>query len=255
MDPFDDIEAAGADPPDPAYAVELLDSLVAMVIAKVNGDMNYRGDPARYTRVRRELDGQLRGLRMRRMSPWHTLDEGVAALKLHASGSGSHQARRDRAAELTEPLRAQLQQLLAGAAVTDPGPVTTSWPGLEQRLTGLHNELRAADSLDGLQDVGRRAREILIDLAALVWRPDMLPPGEPEPKAGDAKTRLYHAAAALMSGHSHADWRKLIKASWDLASTITHSNSINRVDAFAAVQATVLLVRTFEVASDQASRT
>lgn len=32
----------------------------------------------------------------------------------------------------------------------------------------------------------------------------------------------------------------------DPASKITHSTSINRVDAFAAVQASVLLVRTFE---------
>src|SRR5256885_1935337 len=81
-------------------------SLVAMVIAKVNGDMSYRGDPARYPRVRGELDGQLRRLGVRRMAPWHTLDEGVAALRVHASGGDSHRLRRDRAAELTRPLRA-----------------------------------------------------------------------------------------------------------------------------------------------------
>jgi len=52
-----------------------------------------------------------------------------------------------------------------------------------------------------------------------------------------------------MSGHSHEHWRKLIRAAWDLANVITHSGSGNRVDAFAAVQIVVFLVRTFEQAT------
>jgi hypothetical protein len=41
-------------------------------------------------------------------------------------------------------------------------------------------------------------------------------------------------------------------AAWDLAQTVTHGN-IDRLEAFAAAQATVLLVRTFQaLAADQA---
>jgi hypothetical protein len=138
MNPFDDDfeDAVGTDPPDPAQALELLDSLVNMVIAKVNGDMNYRGNAARYTHVRRQLEAQLRGLGVRRTIPWHTLDEGVAALRVQASASGSHRARRDRATEVTEPLRAQLRRRLdddpAGdvnrAAAGLGASAMTSWP-------------------------------------------------------------------------------------------------------------------------------
>ncbi|MGR6318890.1 hypothetical protein Q2K19_31540 [Micromonospora soli] len=127
------------------------------------------------------------------------------------------------------------------------GPPAPSWPDLEQRLAGLQAELAAATALDDLQDVGRRARELLIDLATLVYKDDLLPQNEPEQRKGaDAKARLSFAARTLMPGSSHERWRTFIRAAWDLASTITHSSSINRADAFAAVQATVLLVRCFE---------
>jgi len=172
------------------------------------------------------------------------------ASRLDGYVSAKYGGRRAYIDQLASPAYERLERLINGVAATDPGPAMTTWPTLEQRLAGLHNELRVATSLDDFQDIGRRAREILIELAGLVYRPSMLPEAETaQPKAGDAKARLSHAASALMAGSNHEDWRRLIRAAWDLANTITHSSSIGQVDAFTAVQATVLLVRCFEQAS------
>ncbi len=200
-----------------------------------------------YQRRRAVLNAGLRGHGIAPPFPWRDLWGWHGAWK---EISGTYAGRREYISKLATPAHDQLERLVAGRAATDTGSTSDSWPALERRLVGLHGELRAASSLDDLQDVGRRSRDVLIDLAVLVYDDDMLPENETEqPKAGDAKNRLAFAAQALMPGSSHARWRVLIRAAWDLANTITHSSSIDSVDAFAAVQATVLLVRTFEQAA------
>src|SRR6266571_5428307 len=54
-----------------------------------------------------------------------------------------------------------LQQQRSGLTVTDQGGGMLTWAGLDTRLAGLSTELGRAASRDDLQDVGRRAREIL----------------------------------------------------------------------------------------------
>jgi hypothetical protein len=234
----------------PAELVQLLDLQAALLIAVATGGPRIPEVNEEYQQRRRMLNTGLSRFGIEAPFPWRDLWGWYGTWQTQAT----YAARRAYISDLAAPAYEKLESLVAGKAATDPGPATANWPDLEQRLTDLHREFQAADSLDDLQDVGRRAREILIDLAELVHRPDMLPPDQSEPpKAGDAKTRLAHAAAALMSGRSHDDWRKLIRAAWDLANTITHSGSINRVDAFAAVQATVLLVRSFELATQTAT--
>ena len=65
------------------------------------------------------------------------------------------------------------------------------------------------------------------------------------PKAGDAKNRICHYLNSELSGRARSDLRKLMRAAWDLTQTVCHSDSIARIDAYAAAQAAVLLVRTF----------
>lgn len=164
--------------------------------------------------------------------------------------SSTYAGRRQYIGELARPVRDKLDGMIANVVALDPGPAQPDWPGLERRLDGLHAELAAASTPDDLQDVGRRAREILIDLANLVYRDDMLPTGETEqPKAGDAKNRLAQATASLFPGSGNEALRRLIRACWDLANVIAHSASIQRTHALASAQATILLVRTFEYAS------
>ena len=51
--------------------------------------------------------------------------------------------------------------------------------------------------------------------------------------------------AANVGGSGRDALRRLVRVAWDLAQTVTHGD-IERVDAFAAAQATVLVVRTLQ---------
>lgn len=247
LSPWDDGEEPEPPGATPAEVLKLLDLQTDLLRSVATGGPRIDSVNHRYLRRRSVLNAGLKQYGIDPPFPWHDLWGWHGKWK---EVSGTYAGRRRYISDLAAPARDRLEQLIAGVAVADPGPATPDWPDLESRLHGLHAELREAESIDDLQDVGRRSREIIIDLANLVYRPGMLPTPEPEqPTVGDAKTRLAYAAAALMSGHSHEHWRKLIRAAWDLANAITHSSSVNRVDAFAAVQAVVLLVRTFEQAS------
>ena len=63
----------------------------------------------------------------------------------------------------------------SGLTVRDPGSGPLTWGELDVRLAGLAAELERAVSRDDLQDVGRRAREILIDCARLLADPSFVP--------------------------------------------------------------------------------
>ncbi len=84
---------------------------------------------------------------------------------------------------------------------------------------------------------------IAIDLANLVYRPDMTPEGEPALHGSNAKGKLEAYLQTKVPGPQNDELRKAVRASWDLANKVTHG-SIRRHHAFAAAQATVMLVRT-----------
>lgn len=138
-----------------------------------------------------------------------------------------------------------LEQQRSGLRVSDPGSGPLTWTDLDERVDELVAELDGAISRDDLQDVGRRAREILIDCAQLLADPTLVPPGQPVSKAGDAKAWLDLFLTARASGHHRDALRRFIRAAWELAQTVTHGD-IDRVEAFAAAQATVLVVRTLQ---------
>lgn len=121
--------------------------------------------------------------------------------------------------------------------------INEAWTRLEQRVNELKDELAAAVSPDDLQDVGRRAREVLIELGQLALSDEALGPEIAAPKQADAKQRLSLFLEARAPGAAHAELRQLVRAAWELAQKVTQSQSIERVDALAAAQATVLLVR------------
>jgi len=151
--------------------------------------------------------------------------------------------RRAEVAKRVTPLLDQLDDLERLGNVDDWGGSPAEWSRLEERLSGLRDELGSAATLDQYQDVGRRCREINIDVVNLVFAADMVPDGQEHPKSADAKARFDLILQARAIGTTHAELRKLMRAGWDLAQKATHGD-VTRVDAFAAAQATVLLVRT-----------
>jgi hypothetical protein len=120
-----------------------------------------------------------------------------------------------------------------------------SWAELDTRVDGVVRELAAAVGRDDFQDVGRRCREVLIDAARLLAEPSLVPAGAEPPRAGDAKAWLDLYLAAHAAGRSHRELRAFVPVAWDLAQKVTHGD-IDRVDAYAAAQATLLIVRVLQ---------
>jgi hypothetical protein len=118
----------------------------------------------------------------------------------------------------------------------------SDWPALEARLRELGPLLERAQTLDEIQDIGRRCREIVGDLADLALasaRPAITAQPFRSDRKGKLKAFLEHAAI----GPSSAELRRLVLATYDLSNTVTHSTRGSRAEAVAAAQGTVLLVR------------
>jgi hypothetical protein len=139
-----------------------------------------------------------------------------------------------------------LENAAAGVQVTDPGgDKPPTWADLDGRVDGVVREFATATSRDDWQDVGRRCREVLIDAAKLLADPRLVPAGTEAPKAADAKAWLDLFLDAHAAGRSHRELRAFVPVAWDLAQKVTHGD-IDRVDAYAAAQATLLVVRVLQ---------
>ncbi|HEV8277116.1 MAG TPA: hypothetical protein VGQ26_15690 [Streptosporangiaceae bacterium] len=69
----------------------------------------------------------------------------------------------------------------------------------------------------------------------------------------DDRSRLARQVVLLSGAGIHrADLRRLARATWDLAQKVTHGN-LGRIEAFAAAQATVLVVRTLQALAAEAT--
>jgi hypothetical protein len=79
-----------------------------------------------------------------------------------------------------------------------------------------------------------------------------VPAGQVSPKAGDPKAWLDLFLAERAQGSYREELRRLDRAAWDLAQKDTHGN-LGRIKAFAAAQATVLVVRTLQALAAEAT--
>lgn len=137
-----------------------------------------------------------------------------------------------------------------GFGIGDFGQVT-EWLPIEQRIAEMKARLEVSASPDDFQDVGRRAREILIDAANLLFRGRMLPSGAAVPGVKDAKRRLQYYADFRFSDALGDEVVKTSRAAIDLANAATHRTTVRRVDAFVAAQATVAVVRILQAAESE----
>lgn len=123
----------------------------------------------------------------------------------------------------------------------DPGSAEgETWTKLELRLRGIMSELSTATTLDDMQDVGRRCREVLIDAGKLLADPSLVPEGGVTPQAANAKGWLDLFLSVHAVGRTHRELRAFVPVCWDLAQKVTHGD-VDRVDVYAAAQATVLV--------------
>lgn len=154
--------------------------------------------------------------------------------------------RRRELARIVRPFEKALTTAHAQRGIVDWGTDVPGWGAIEIRLAGLKEEIGSARYLDDWQDVGRRARELVIAAVNLVFDMSMVPSGQEVPKGSDAKTKIDYIVASYVPGVAHSELRALLRAAERLCQQVTHASGISRVDALAAAQATILLVRTLQ---------
>jgi excisionase family DNA binding protein len=136
-----------------------------------------------------------------------------------------------------------LDRLTTPRGLLDVGPRSADWPTLEARIRELGPLLDKADSLDEVQDIGRRCREIVGDLLDLV-APPASAHGSRESTPGDRKARFDVFLDRRVDGESRGALRRLLRSTLGLANAVTHSSRGARIEAVACAHAAVLLTRT-----------
>lgn len=224
--------------------LDALDAQAALLVDVATGGSPIDTVNPRYRRRRRQLNAALQSRAI--ATPFAFEDLWAWRGYWKAQDLTTYQSRRDRISHLARPARDRLESALSGAQVSDPGSsADATWAGLEVRVAGVVAELAGASSTDDLQDVGRRCREVLIDAARLLADASLVPAGTEAPKAADAKAWLELFLSSRANGRSHRELRAFVPVTWDLAQKVTHGD-VQRVDSFAAAQATVLLVRVLQ---------
>lgn len=244
VSPWESDADTDADPATVGGLLDLLDAQAALLVDVATGGSAIDRVNPRYKRRRRTLN---QALQARGIAPPFPFDDLWAWRGDWKSRDiATYQGRRDRIAELARPAREALEAALGATQVADPGGgEDPTWAELDHRVAGVVRELAGASTRDDLQDVGRRCREILIDAAKLLADPSLVPDGAETPKAADAKAWLDMFLARYAAGRSHRELRAFVPSTWDLAQKVTHGD-VDRVDAFAAAQATVLVVRVLQ---------
>jgi hypothetical protein len=158
----------------------------------------------------------------------------------------TYRERRDLIAAKLDPIFDVVEELTDRGGLADWGGLELpGWTALERRLDELRHEYDMANTLDGFQDVGRRAVEVIIGAVNLVWDGWMaIALGEEPAKAGDAKNRFRQILSAVVPGGSNEELRSVLNAAWRLANDTKHSSSATKVHAMAAAQAAILIART-----------
>ena len=245
--PFDD-EETEEDASSPEALADLVDTQRSVLISVATGGPRIDDVEREYKRRHRKLKQGLDHYGIAPPFKWSSLWDWYG---YYSGKLGSYAERRAYINQLADTALEELEKLQTHGKVSDwgdtletPGAVPENWGTINLRLEELKKRVGTATSTDDNQDVGRRSREIIIAAVNLVFRPEMVPPGDEVPKGADAKNRLEHVMNSLVPGTAHAELRKLLRAALEVAHKVTHSDGVTRVDAFAAAQATVLVVRT-----------
>lgn len=220
----------------------LLQAQANTIVSVGTGGERIQNVDGQWQRDTRTLNANFRRLGLEPPFPWNGLWDWHG---FYSQNLATYHERRTHVRELTQAALEQLDNIEARGGIHDPAADddSPSWENLNARILGLIEEYSSARDRDGWQDVGRRSREILIDFGKLIADPSLLPDGQPAPKAGDAKAWFDLFLAKYAVGKDKAELRSTMRAVWDLAQKVTHGD-IADVDAFAAAQATVLVVRT-----------
>ncbi|MFC9556032.1 hypothetical protein ACFTWF_35010 [Rhodococcus sp. NPDC056960] len=225
-------------------AIQLLDSLAGVLVhVSTNNSLNPTKDDRQYKQKRLRMHRLLAALKVKDPIPYDDLGEWNGYWKMHLP---KWAARKSHVRDLIAATKIDLENIRDSASLVVPTVAASAmWGSLDGRVAELGSELARSGSTDDLQDVGRRCREILIDAAKILARPELVPVGEDVPKAADAKKWLGYYVDRFAAGSTQKELRSFIRSAWDLAQRVTHGD-IDRTETYAAAQATVLIVRVLQ---------
>lgn len=220
----------------------LLQQVANLIVAVGAGRARIQDVGNEYKRLNRKLNANFQRLGLMGPYPWRELWDWYG---FYSQELETYRERREHVARLTKASLASLAEAEATKTIHDPSPEDPdpTWERVNARVAGLIARHGAATTLDDWQDVGRRSREILVDLGKLLSQSGLTTAGAKGPKLADAKAWFDLMLAQRAVGSSKAEFRAVMRATWDLAQKVTHGD-IDDVDAFASAQATVLVART-----------
>lgn len=219
-DPFEEDEEATVE-----SLVDLVDAQRSLLISVATGGPRIEEVESTYKKRHRRLKAGLDRHGVAAPFKWNSLWDWYG---YYSGKLSTYAERRSYVNELADVAIDQLTSL-ATRGVTDLGTSPETWGTLDARLEELKSLVPHAKSVDDLQDIGRRAREIIIGAVNLVFREDMVSSGAEVPKGADAKNRLDVIMESLVPGTAHAELRKVMRGSLELAHKVTHSENITRV--------------------------
>lgn len=123
----------------------------------------------------------------------------------------------------------------------------SSFPKTSERLQRAYRDLYSATGPVVWANIGNTCRKALEAFADELYEPSMLPPAVPELKGGDAKTKIvyalrHHWKRRKSAGPYLRALEGLVKATWDLVSSLVHREDASGADAKACVMHTYLVV-------------
>lgn len=127
-------------------------------------------------------------------------------------------------------------------------PELTGWPGVDQAISQIKNDLQAASNEMAYQTIGLKCRETLISLAQIVYDPSKHKlPDDIEVSNTDAKRMLDAYIATELRGKSNEEIRKFAKSVLDVANYLQHNRTATFRDAALCYEATRSVVEVIAI--------
>lgn len=238
--------------PDVDAAEALVDGIASLMISVATDGPKIKVVDADYKREHRALAAVLRRLgidypnKLDDLWRWHgRWSDG--SLPTYAS-------RRAFITDLFSPVRQRLMERADAAHELAEGVMEspTGWAAIDQQVARLRRLWRESEDADAYNGVGLQCVKVLTTLGHVVFDPARdLGEEEEEPGRDDAKERIGFFLRRVASGKHNENIRKLVNGAYGQANAAKHRHMATRTDAGIAANATVVIVSTLRLLSDE----
>lgn len=158
-----------------------------------------------------------------------------------------YQDRRDFIGKLYQPLIDTLMEE-GGAPATAPDDEPTGWERVDRVWVKIKTRMRSAHNEEDFQAIGHQCREIMINVAQIVYDPNKHPSSDGiQPSKTDAKRMIDSYINFNLSGLSNEELRRHAKTTCDLANALQHRRSADKKDALVCMEATRTVINLLQI--------